>query len=140
MIKKILSVIFLLHIFAGTILAEISSKAPGKAQRDLNLFCTNISPSNPVCQRWFEIKQKRLEVKSLIYRDIKSYCDKNPKERVCKGSSRYDILTFCTKILLQNPHCQLWQDLKQAELETKGLLSDEIKRFCQSSPENSFCK
>ncbi len=140
MVKKIIFGIFFFYIFLGIILAENSSKVPAKAQRDSNLFCTKISPSNPVCQRWFEIKQKRLEVKSTIYRDIKDFCDKNPKERFCKGSSKRDIFSFCTKISPQNPNCQLWQELKQAELETKGLLSDEIKRFCQNYPENSFCK
>lgn len=140
MAKKIILTLGLLCLFFRCISAQNTPKSFIKSERDLNTYCTKLSTSNPICQRWFEIKQKRLEVKSLIYKDIKDFCSKNSKEKFCQKSSKSNLFLFCTKILPQNPNCQLWQELKQAELETKGLLSEEISRFCQKYPENSFCK
>ncbi|BAU22975.1 hypothetical protein THC_0581 [Caldimicrobium thiodismutans] len=140
MVKKLFLSLGLLCLFFGSISAQDSHKSPIKSERDINTYCTKISSSSPLCQRWFEIRQKRLEVKSLIYKDIKDFCSKNPKEKFCQKSFRSNLFLFCTKILPQNPNCQLWQELKQAELETKGLLSEEISQFCRKYPENSFCK
>jgi len=122
-------------LFSGS-----AKKEKLKSDQAIDYFCSKIDPGNPFCQKRMEVKLRRLELKSLIYQDFESFCKINPINKFCLTKKVPSIYTLCNNILAYTSHCREWQELKQAELENKGLLSEEIERFCRRFPQNHLCK
>lgn len=142
MIRKTFIPLFflILSLFNPVELFAQSTKKRLRTDSEINLFCRNLEPQNPYCLRWFEILQQRLEWESVIHYDIKNFCQENPSNPRCKKASKISIFTFCTQLAPENSNCIIWRNLKQSELEIKGILSEEIKRFCQKNPQNNLCR
>lgn len=120
--------------------AYTATKTKIRTHTEINLFCRKIQPERDYCIKWWESQQKLLELKNLIYENIKNFCEANPKNKFCKEKKQTDIATFCSKVNPEDKTCQEWQSLKQRELELKGRLSEEIKSFCKQNPSHYFCR
>lgn len=117
-----------------------SVKSRLKTDTEINLYCSKVEPQNPSCLRWAEIVQRRLELESILFNDIKNFCKDNPQNPYCRKTGKISIFTFCAQLVPENNNCLIWQSIKQAELEVKGRLSEEIRNFCQRNQNHILCK
>jgi len=111
-----------------------------KSDKKIEIFCSKIDPENIYCRKQAELKLKRLELKSLIYKDFEKFCQINRDNKYCMTKKIPSIFVLCTTILAYTNSCKDWQSLKQQELENKGFLYEEIATFCKKFPTHAFCK
>lgn len=126
-------------IFTDIIYGE-RVKKPFRTDTEINFYCSKVEPQNPHCQQWREITQKRLELESIIFDEIKNFCQANPQNPQCKKNTKISIFTFCTQFQPENNYCLQWQNIKQGELKVKGILSEEIRKFCQKNYQHFLCR
>jgi len=111
-----------------------------KASKKIEIFCSKIDPENFYCQKRRELKIRRLELNSLIYQDFQNFCKINPIHKLCLSKKLPSPYTLCRTVLAYTNNCREWEKIKQAELENKGFLSEEIENFCKKNASHFFCK
>lgn len=138
----ILSCVFAIQWFylSDTLFSSPSQPKIQKSEKAIEIFCSKIDPDNLHCQKRTELKLKRLELKSLIYKEFEKFCKANPQNKYCLQKKLPNIFVICNFLFSHSPHCQEWQALKQQELENKNFLYEEIEKFCKAFPKHSFCK
>ncbi len=132
--------VFLLFYGDHTLYSSLSQAKTQRSDKKIETFCSKIDPDNPYCKKRAELKLRRLELKSLIYKDLEKFCQNNPKHKFCLRGKLPTVFVLCDSLFSQSPYCQEWQSLKQQELENKGFLFEEIERFCKTFPKHSLCK
>lgn len=132
--------LFLFFISVDFLFSSSLKKEKRRSDKDIELFCSKINPENPYCLKRGELKVRRLELKSLIYKDFERFCQINKENKYCYSKKLPSIFTLCTSILSYTSNCKEWQYLKQQELENKAFLYEEIEKFCQKFPNHSLCK
>lgn len=137
-ISSLIAIISSISLEPSTLLAI--SQTQTKTEREFKIFCRDIDPSNQLCQKWFDITKERLSLEGTIRHSINLFCGKSPQHPLCKKSARLSIFTYCSQIDPENNECIKWKSLKQAELEVKGLLADEINKFCSNNSTHHFCR
>lgn len=141
-ILYIFSCVFAFHLFylSNTLISWPSQPKTQNSQKRIDIFCSKIDPKNLYCQKRMELKLKRLELRSLIYKDYEKFCQGNPQNKYCLRGKLSNIFIICNSLFPQSLYCQEWQALNQQELENKGFLYEEIEKFCKTFPKHSFCK
>lgn len=130
----------ILSLCFGPTVKPSFSKTQTKTEREFKIFCREVKPVNPLCLKWNDLIKEKLTLEVTLRHSISSFCNQNPLHPLCKKSTPMSPFTYCSQIEPENNDCKRWKSLKQAELEVKGLLAEEIQKFCLNNSTHPFCK
>lgn len=114
--------------------------AQTRSEKELKTFCGDIEPTNPLCLKWVDLTKEKLKLEGTLRHSISLFCNQNPHHPNCKTPKRMTIFTYCFQVEPETNDCVRWKSLKQAELEVKGLLAEEIQKFCITNSTHPLCK